>query len=110
MSFLAVIVLWRWYEKFNPNDYILVGLGISLPCIVVPLLLPDDNERSIPVFKRYIVKANIFIFILGYLGNHFYTHYFYNVLGMKYTGPLAPGRGFEINRVPVSMFLFTHPS
>ena len=109
ISFLAVVVIWKWYEQFSPNDYILVGLGIAIPCFVGPLVFPDMKERRIPFSERYIVKANIFIFIVGYIGNHFYTHYFYDMLGMRYTGPLATGKGIEINQVPLSMFLFTHP-
>ena len=109
MSFMAAIVVTGWYEHFNPNDYLLVGLGIALPCFIAPILLANGRERDTPLLERYIVKANIFIFIVGYIGNHFYTHYFYNVLQMKYTGPLGPGKGLEINSVPVSMFLCTHP-
>jgi cycloeucalenol cycloisomerase len=109
MSFLGAVVVFRWYEMFSPHDYVLVGLGIALPCIIGPLLLPNEDEKKVPVFSRYIIKANIFVFIAGYIGNHFFTHYFYDVLEMKYTGPLAPGKGLEINQVPVSMFLFTHP-
>lgn len=109
ISFLAAVVISGWYEQFTPNDYIWVGVGIALPCLIGPLLLANEDERKIPVLERYIVKANIFTFIVGYIGNHFYTHYFYDVLGMKYTGPLSPGEGIEINRVPISIFLFTHP-
>ena len=109
ISFLAAVVVSGWYEQFTPNDYIWVGVGIALPCLVGPLLLASEEERKIPVLERYIFKANIFIFIIGYIGNHFYTHYFYDVLGMRYAGPLGPGEGMEINKVPVSMFLFTHP-
>lgn len=106
---MAVIVLTGWYEHFSPNDYLLVGLGIALPCFVGPVVLATGEEANTPLLERYIIKANIFIFIVGYIGNHFYTHYFYEVLGMRYTGPLGPGKGWEINRVPVSMFLCTHP-
>ncbi len=109
ISALAFIVWTQWYESFSPNDYLLVGIAIATPCFVAPILFANKGERSIPLFQRYIVKANLFIFIIGYLGNHFFTYYFYNVLGMRYTGPLGPGMGIEINGVPVSMFLCTHP-
>ena len=108
MGFLAVVVIRKWYEDFRPFDYVLVGLGLSLPCVIAPLILAGKRERSTPPLQRYIIKANIFIGIVSYIGNHFNTHYFYNVLGVRYTGPLGPGRGWEINRVPVSMYLMTH--
>ena len=106
---ISIIVIFKWYERFTPNDFIVTGACLSLPCIIGPLVFASREERAIPIFQRYIVKANIFIGILSYLGNHFYTHYFYNVLGARYTGPLGRGRGLEINEVPVSMFLMTHP-
>lgn len=109
VTVLAFIVIWSVYEYFTPNDYVLLGLNIAIPCFAGPLLFPSESERKIPIFERYIIKANIFIFIIGYIGNHFYTHYFYEVLGMRYTGPLGPGKGLEINKVPISMFLCTHP-
>lgn len=110
IGIMAVIVLGEWYERFSPNDYLLTGLCLSLPCILVPLVLArnDPTEKHVPIFSRYIVKANVFIAILSYLGNHFYTHYFYKVLGMRYTGPLAEGKGLDINHVPLSMYAMTH--
>lgn len=109
ISVLGIIVWSGWYEYFSSNDYILVGAAIAIPCFVAPLLFASKAEKNIPILQRYIIKANVFVFILGYIGNHFYTHYFYSVLGMRYTGPLGPGKGLEINGVPVSMFLCTHP-
>ena len=110
IGIMAVIVLGKWYERFSPNDYLLTGLCLSLPCILVPLVLArnDPTEKHTPIFNRYIIKANIFIAIISYLGNHFYTHYFYKVLGMRYTGPLAEGKGWDINHVPASMYAMTH--
>ena len=108
MAFLAVVVIRKWYEEFRPFDYVLVGLGLSLPCVIAPFLFAGEQEKRTPPLQRYIIKANIFIGIVSYIGNHFNTHYFYNVLGVRYTGPLGPGRGWEINQVPVSMYLMTH--
>ena len=107
IGFLAIIVIRKWYEEFRPFDYVLLGLGVSLPCVIASVIFAGRLEKSTPLLQRYIIKANIFIGIVSYIGNHFNTHYFYNVLGVRYTGPLAPGRGWEINRVPVSMFLMT---
>lgn len=108
IGFVAIVVILKWYEKFRPLDYVLLGLGLSLPCVVAPFIFAGRQEKSTPPLQRYIMKANIFVGIVSYIGNHFNTHYFYNVLGVRYTGPLAPGRGWDINRVPVSMYLMTH--
>ena len=100
---MIAIVWTRWYETFGPHEYIGVGVAMVIPILLLPLLF---KEESVPFCSRYIVKANVYIAILSYIGNHFYTHYFYNVLGMRYTGPLA--EGIHINSVPLSMFLMTH--
>lgn len=104
ISVVAVIVKLQLYESFTSNDFIKVGVALSVPCLLLSLLSPNDN---LPFYKRYIFKANLFVLILSYLGNHFFTHYFYNVLGMRYIGPLAGG--LRINDVPVSMYLMTQP-
>ncbi len=105
---MAAIVKYEWYLAFSPNDYVALGLALLIPCITAPVLLANEQERSLPLRQRFIFKANVFVAILSYIGNHFYTHYFYNILGVRYTGPLGEGEGLEINRVPVSMFLMTH--
>lgn len=44
----------------------------------------DANK---PLLSRYSVKANIWIAIFGFIGNYWYTHYFYSVLRADYTMP-----------------------
>ncbi|KAG2676159.1 hypothetical protein I3760_12G040000 [Carya illinoinensis] len=36
---------------------------------------------------RYWVKASLWIIIFSYVGNYFWTHYFFTVLGASYTFP-----------------------
>ena len=108
MLSMVVIVKLQLYEYFAPNDYLTFMVAMSLPCLFLPLLLADERERELPLQCRYSVKANLYIAILSYIGNHFFTHYFYNVLGVRYTGPLGRGRGIEINNVPLSMYFATH--
>jgi cycloeucalenol cycloisomerase len=35
--------------------------------------------------QTFVVQANIWIFILSFIGNYVWTHYFYNLLGASYT-------------------------
>ncbi len=105
---LGAVVHWELYEAFKPNDYLTFSLVFAAPSLLLPLLFADSSERCTPYHKRFSTKANVFIAIISYLGNHFFTHYFYNVLGMRYTGPLAPGVGIDINGVPLAMYFMTH--
>merc|ERR1712087_313286 len=72
-----------------------------------PFLVPSiTNEESVPLCDRHCLKANIWIWIYSYLGNYWGTHYFYCVLGAKYTYPFLPDH--QLNGVPVSMYFATH--
>jgi cycloeucalenol cycloisomerase len=42
--------------------------------------------------------------IFSYVGNYFYTHYFYKVLGAAYTFPVD----IQLNQVPVFLYFITH--
>ncbi|BAH95217.1 Os11g0302500, partial [Oryza sativa Japonica Group] len=35
----------------------------------------------------FLLQANIWIIIFSYVGNYFWTHYFFTVLGASYTFP-----------------------
>ena len=107
-SSLILIVHWKLYEHFNPNDYLTLSLVCATPCFLLPVIFADKVEKGLLFHQRFSTKANVFIGIISYIGNHFFTHYFYNVLGMRYTGPLGEGEGIEINRVPLSMYFMTH--
>ena len=50
------------------------------------------------------LKANIWVAIFSYVGNYFWTHYFYKVLGAAYSFPVE----IELNGVPVFLYLITH--
>jgi cycloeucalenol cycloisomerase len=80
----------------------IVGLLISVPPIVLPALFPGA-DRSIPFWQRYTTKANVWIFILSWMANYFWTHYFYHVLGASYTF-----QAWRLNDVPFALFLITH--
>lgn len=41
---------------------------------------------------------------ISYVGNYFWTHYFYQVLGAAYTFPVE----WQLNDVPVFLYLITH--
>ena len=62
-----------------------VGLAMALPCVLLPILLQPRAEAAKPWHQRYWVKANIWIAIFSFIGNYFWTHYFFQLLGAAYT-------------------------
>ena len=67
--------------------YLAVGLCVGLPPIFLPMFLQSSKERSKPWQDRHWVKANVWIAIYSFIGNYFWTHYFYQLLGANYTFP-----------------------
>jgi len=61
------------------------------------------SEKNKKLFERYSFKANSWIFIFSFIGNYWYTHYFYSVLQAKYTFP-----SWRLNDVPIPLFFATH--
>lgn len=77
---LALQHLGKW-------GYLSLGLIAAPPCVLLPMLLQPAAERQKPWSQRYWVKANAWIAVFSFIGNYFWTHYFYRVLGASYTFP-----------------------
>lgn len=104
ISWFGVVVLSGVWEGFGPWEYMYVGLAMAVPCAVAPYWLePAELRASTPFWSRYWVKANAWIAIFSFIGNYFWTHYFYSLLQATYTFT-----AHRINFVPIAMFLCTH--
>jgi cycloeucalenol cycloisomerase len=111
--FLAYGALWitcfgfiigcQWYTFFDKIHYLVVCGGLALPLYLQPWLFPCDADKGVPLTERYAFKANVWLAIFGFVGNYFYTHYFYTVLSASYSMP-----SWDLNGVPVAMYLATH--
>jgi len=102
VAVMAGIVASGIYESFDEWSYLYVGLILCVPIIVLPLLFPGQ-DRVIPWHQRYVTKANAWIFIQSFIGNYFWTHYFFQVLGCAYWFP-----SHRLNNVPLACYLITH--
>lgn len=100
---LGVVVPFKLYEHAGKTGYMAIGLGASLPCIILPWLLDHKADRSKPWYQKYWVKANIWVAIFSFIGNYFWTHYFYTILGAEYTFP-----SWRLNEVPITLYFMTH--
>jgi cycloeucalenol cycloisomerase len=100
----AIIIGLGLYRRFDAEHYMIVCVGLALPLLLQPLLAPgltlDDKS---PFWERYSTKANAWIAVFAFIGNYWYTHYFYSVLGASYTFP-----SWDVNGVPIPMFFATH--
>lgn len=133
ISWFGVVVISGVWETFGPNEYMIVGTSMAVPCFVLPWLrsssIISNNENGLlsylPTFLQYLinmllppmpaeelsrpftqqfwVKANAWIAIISIIGNYVWTHYFYRLLQATYTFS-----AHRINFVPIAMFLCTH--
>lgn len=100
---LGIVVPLKLYESFSELEYLLLGLISAVPAFLVPLFLVGKADKTVSWTERYWVKANIWIIIYSYVGNYFWTHYFFKVLGASYTFP-----SWRMNNVPHTTFCLTH--
>ncbi|TXG51301.1 hypothetical protein EZV62_023825 [Acer yangbiense] len=98
---LGIIVPFKLYERFTELEYLLLGLVSAVPSFLIPMLFAGKADSSLCWKDRY--WANLWIIIFSYVGNYFWTHYFFTVLGASYTFP-----SWKMNNVPHTTFLLTH--
>jgi cycloeucalenol cycloisomerase len=78
-------------------------VSLALPFLLQPVLFPFEAERKLAIVQRYSAKANVWLAIFGFIGNYWYTHYFYSVLKAKYHFS-----SHRLNDVPIALFFATH--
>lgn len=101
---LCILVPFKLYDHLGQLGYLLVGLAAATPCVVLPLLLQQPpSELQRPLIQRYWVRANAWIAVFSFVGNYFWTHYFYSLLGAEYTF-----RSWRLNNVPITLYIMTH--
>ena len=103
VSLIAGIVVSGVYQWMDAWHYLWVGLLCAAPCVLFPLMCISEADRKLPWHQRFVWRANLWIFIFGFVGNYFWTHYFFNLLGAKYTMP-----SHRLNDVPLACYLITH--
>lgn len=103
----AIIVGFQLYESFTAVTYNIVCVGLSLPFLLQPFVLPSamfgSPDAKRPWRHRYATKANIWLAVYSFIGNYWYTHYFYSVLKAEYTMP-----AHRLNNVPIALYFATH--
>lgn len=91
------VVATKLYERFGDVEYMILGLLVSVPCVLYPLLFPGEADKKLPITQQYWLKANLWILLFNFVGNYFWTHYFFVLLGAKYTFPIT----WELNKVRI---------
>ena len=98
IAVVAVVVAGGLFDQLSAAGYVALGAALALPCFVVPAVALGFHGApaatgGVPPW----LLLNIWVAILTFWGNYAGTHYFYDVLRVRYTVPVD---GFELNKGP----------
>ena len=96
MGAFGVIIALELYEEFTAATYFLVCGGLAAPLVLRELARGGADGR--PLGERHGARAQLWIAIFGFIGNYWYTHYFYCVLRARYTAPALERRAATLSR------------
>lgn len=97
---------------WDDPTYIAFGLVCGAPPVLVPALLHRRVPalRAVPWHQSYWLKYNVWIFLFVFVGTYFLTHYFFDVLGMRYAFPTRWNGGAAlVGRARPEIPLFMYP-
>ncbi len=107
---VAAVVLTGSLRSWGDSGYMAFSLFAAAPAVVGPLLFARgrDFDEGVP----YWVKLNLFAGVLVFFGTYFGTHYFFDLMGMRYAFPEAwtfeaLHVGKSDRKVPVFMYPLT---
>ena len=112
MGVFAVVIALQLYEHLDAMGYFVLCGGLALPLALQPLVAPFEGDGGKKDKKKaaaarlgasHAARAQCWVAVFGFIGNYWYTHYFYCVLRARYTMP-----AWRLNDVPIAMFLATH--
>jgi cycloeucalenol cycloisomerase len=106
---VAVVMLTGAVHRMGDAALLAFGLALMAPTVALPALLRGGPDRGRPFHEAYWFKFNVWIAIVAAVGSYFYTHFFFDVLGMRYGFPATWHLESELMRRPgneVPLFLY----
>lgn len=110
MIAVAVVVATGLVRGWGDSEYLLFGIATALPALVGPLLWRHQPRGpGVP----YWIKLNVWVAIVVFFGTYIGTHYFFDLMGMRYAFPCTWTFSAEVvgrtpGKVPVFMYPLTH--
>ncbi|MCH9684295.1 MAG: hypothetical protein K0V04_22870 [Deltaproteobacteria bacterium] len=112
MLAVALIVVTGWIHTWGDRRYLLFSLALGGAAFLGPWLWPGRPDAHRPTWQTWWFKFGVWVFILVAFGTYFGTHYFFDLMGMRYAFPVhwtfeAQGLGHSSQTVPVFMYPLT---
>lgn len=112
MLAVALVIVTGWIFTWGDRGYLLFSLVVGGAAVVGPWVWPGRPGRDRPVWQAWWFKFNLWVFVLVGFGTYFGTHYFFDLMGMRYAFPVswtwqAEVVGHTSQTVPVFMYPLT---
>ncbi len=111
---VAFVMLSGVMSSWGDGAYMAFAALVAAPLLLVPALTWRDAETAQlrPLYERYWFKFNLWIAIYVFAGSYVGTHYFFDVLGMRYAFPTtwnldAALVGRDSGDVPLFLYVLT---
>jgi cycloeucalenol cycloisomerase len=82
---VAAAILTGVLKSWGDTGYLLFSFAAAAPVTIAPLLMRPKDAK--PLLESYFFKLNLFAFVLVFFGTYFGTHYFFDLMGMRYAFP-----------------------
>jgi cycloeucalenol cycloisomerase len=87
MAVVGLVMLTGMYRGWSDVGYMVFGLAVAAPLVFVPYLAPVREEASKPLWATCWFRLNLWVGIFVFVGSYVFTHYFFDVVGMRYGFP-----------------------
>jgi cycloeucalenol cycloisomerase len=109
---VALVVLTGWIHQWHDVGYLVFSVLLGGAAVAGPWILGGGPDRAKPWWTSFWFKLNVWVFILVAFGTYVGTHYFFDLMGMRYAFPVtwtlqAEIVGHSTQTVPVFMYPLT---
>jgi cycloeucalenol cycloisomerase len=114
ISAVAGVMVTGVIRNLSEASLMLLSITLTAPPVLLPILLSSTRpDRDLPWRQCYWLKLNTWVFIVVAFGTYFGTHYFFDLMGMRYAFDVqwtfeAQVVGQSGQVVPVFMYPLTH--
>jgi cycloeucalenol cycloisomerase len=110
---VALVMLTGILRQWSDIDYLLFSTAMAAPSVLLPAFSPTRPAGTRPWFRCFWFKLNIWVLIVVCFGTYFGTHYFFDLMGMRYAFDVkltfdSDILGHSGQRVPLFMYPLTH--
>lgn len=112
MVCVGLVMATGWISSWSDTGYLLFGIAMGAPMLLGPAVVHRRFAPTEPRLQSHWLALNLWIAILVAFGTYFGTHYFFDLMGMRYRFPVrwtfeAKVLGRTGGEVPVFMYPLT---